>query len=147
MTPASRRKRTDVPPPPPADRGPSDAGAGTAFVREISARFAELRKEFLDYLAIKVARLKLSLWQKLLGLVAIILGVVLVVAFLATAVVLCLTGVAGAIGDATSRPWLGSLLAGVIGLAAVATALLIVKGILRRKAVEEGIACPDEKSE
>jgi hypothetical protein len=143
MSPTSGRKRK---PATATDRPPLETEAETPIVAEIGARFAELREELLEYVAIRIARLKLSLWQKLLGLVAIALGVVFVLAVVVTAVVLCFTGIAGAIAEATSRPWLGSLLAGGIGLLAMTVALLIVRGVLRRKSAGKASECPDDES-
>lgn len=142
MSVASGRKRKNATASP--DRAPPDP-VETSFVGDIRACFEDLRTQFLEYVALRIARLKLSLWQKILGLAALVLGAVSVVAFLVMAVVLCFSGVAGGIGEATGRPWLGSLVAGGGGLVVAAIAFLVARGILRRKAERKAGECLDEK--
>jgi hypothetical protein len=101
---------------------------------EIVARFAILKAEFRDYVAGEVQNLrrvaKLFTVNAVLGLSAAF-GVV---AFVVTCVVFCLSGLAGWLGEATGRPWLGSLLAGFVGLALCAGGLLVARSKLTGRA-------------
>ena len=64
--------------------------------------------------------------EKLLTVVAAVFGVVMAMAFLAAAVVVFLfVGVAGWLGEATGKPWLGSLITGAAAIALIAIAFLI----------------------
>jgi hypothetical protein len=121
-----------------------DGGAPSDLFGEIRARFGDLRAEALEYLAIRLARLKLSLWERVLGLVALALAVLALGAFVVTAVVFCFSGIAGWIGEATGHAWLGPLLAGVAGLLAVGMAFLVLRSVLRRRAACKKEPCCDD---
>jgi hypothetical protein len=120
-----------------SDRGRPAAGQESAFLEDVSARVSELRKDFQEYLAIKIARLKLSFWEMIVAVVSVALGVVCAVACVVTAVVFVFSGLAGWIGEATSKPYLGALLSGVLGLLLVGVSLLVVRRILTKKACPE----------
>lgn len=127
-----------------SDRGRPGAGQESALLEEVGARIAELRKELQEYLAIKVARLKLSFWKTVVAAVSATLVVVVAVTFVATAVVFVFSGLAGWLGEVTSKSYLGSLLAGVFGLLLVGVATLVVRGILVRKASDKKGAGPGD---
>jgi hypothetical protein len=112
------------------------AGAGqeSASHDEVGPRFAELRKALQEYLAIEIARLKVSFWKAVFAVVSAALAVAVAIAFAVTAVVFVLSGLAGWLGEVTSKPYLGSLLAGLIGLFLVGAALLVARAVLMRKA-------------
>src|SRR5262245_42849269 len=74
------------------------------FFGEIRARAADLRRELREYGKIRLAKLKLTLAEKVLGIVAGAFAAVMAMAFLAAAVVFLFAGVAGGLGEATGRP-------------------------------------------
>lgn len=130
------------------DREPRNAGPDTGPDRpghrawdetalgEIADLVGGLREELSQYVAIRIARLKLSLGETLLAIAGwTVLGLVALVV-LATAAVFCFAGVAGWISEATGRPWLGSLLTGAAGLLLSGVGFLVVRRILTRKVLE-----------
>jgi hypothetical protein len=112
---------------------PGDA----ALLEELGARFAELRGHLHELWSIKVAELKLSLWEKAFAIVAAVLGLVFFATFLAVTVWFLLAGIAEGLVQATESRWLGLLLAGLIGVAFVGAALLVAKRLLVRRALKE----------
>jgi hypothetical protein len=107
---------------------------------QVGARFAELRKECREYLAIEIARLRLSFWKAVVAVASAALAAAVIIAFAVTAVVFLLSGLAGWLGEVTSKPYLGSLLAGLIGLLLVGVALLVARAVLMRKASKKKAA-------
>ena len=108
---------------------------------DIKARAAELREELRAYARIRIARLKLAAAEKLLTVVAVAFGVVMALAFVAAAVVFLFAGIAGGLGEATGKPWLGSLITGAAAIALIAVAFLIGRSRLKAKII------PDEAKE
>lgn len=98
---------------------------------EVAARFEILKAELRDYVAGEVRSFKRGLRRFAVNAVLGISGALGVVAFVVTSVVFCLSGLAGWLGGVTERPWLGSLLAGLIGLALCAGVLLAARAKLR----------------
>jgi Putative Actinobacterial Holin-X, holin superfamily III len=117
-----------------------------ALFAEIKARAAELREELRAYARIRIAQLKLAAGEKLLTVLAAVLGVVMAMAFLASAVVFLLAGIAGWLGEATGKPWLGSLITGGAAIALIAVAFLIGRSRLKAATIpDEAKAKPGER--
>jgi hypothetical protein len=121
-----------------ATSGASSAEEGASrLFDEVSSQLAEAREQLYEFVSIKVARLKLSLLQKAVVLATAVLGVVLAAAFVSVSVYLLLAGAAQGLGSLFERPWLGSLLVGVLGIAVIAAVLWITKKRMARKAVSK----------
>jgi hypothetical protein len=117
-----------------SEQRPAGASRESGSHDEVRNRFAELRKAFQEYLAIEIARLELSFWKAVVAVVSAALAVAVAIAFAVTAVFFVLSGLAGWLGEVTSKPFLGSVLAGLIGLFLVGVALLVARAVLMRKA-------------
>jgi hypothetical protein len=124
---------------PGATRGPSakpDAASsehpGQAFgdaLRQVGV----LRAYLGYYLSTRLDQIKLTVRWFIICAVLAVIGLVGVGAVVVTAVVQVLGGVASAIGQAApSHPWIGSLITGLVVLAAVAIALRWGVGFMRR---------------
>src|SRR5262245_41860162 len=105
------------------------------FLKEVADRFTELRTQLQELWAIKVAELKLSLWEKVFAVAAGILGLVFVAALLGVAVYFLVAGAAEGLSGAVGSRWLGSVLAGLAAVILVATGFLLAKRVLTRRAV------------
>lgn len=117
-----------------SDQRFAGAGQESASRDEVGTRFTELRKAFQEYLAIEIARFKLSFWKAVFAAVSAVLAVAVAVAFAVTAVVFVFSGLAGWLGEVTAKPYLGSLLAGLIGLLSVGGAIVVARAVLMKKA-------------
>jgi hypothetical protein len=104
----------------------------------IVARFEILKEELRAYVASEVAELKRGVRRFAVNAVLGVSGAFGAVAVVVTSIVFCLSGLAGLLSDATSRPWLGSLLAGAIGLGLCVGGLLIARAKLRGPKPKEG---------
>jgi hypothetical protein len=119
------------------DRAPEDPCEESLFLEQVGVQFQELKKQLLEFWAIKVAEIKLLVWTKVFGIAAGILTVVFVASLLSVAAYFLLSAAAEGLSSATSSRWLGSLLAGVIGLSAVGLGLFVAKKVLMRNAVKD----------
>jgi hypothetical protein len=109
-----------------------------ALLDAIGERVAELRTQLAELWAIKVAEIKLGIWEKAVGLAAALLGFLLVAAILVTGVFFVLAGIAGGLSESVSSPWLGQLLAGIAAVVVVAAGFLVARRILVAKAAKGG---------
>ena len=105
---------------------PPPANAAEAF-QNASRRFAELRVYTAYFVSAKLDQIKLTVRNiavlAALGIVGLIAGGAVV----ATAAVLILQGIAGAISAlAGGREWVGDLACGILVLAAIAIAIYVV---------------------
>lgn len=114
---------------------PCDDAGARKLVDDLADRVASVRKEFLSFVALKATRIKLSLAESGLRVVLIVLAIAVAITVLVTSVIFVFTGISGWIGDATARPWLGSLLAGVFGIIIIAAGVLSMKAAIRRRII------------
>jgi hypothetical protein len=114
------------------------------FLDEAAERLKELREQLLELWAVKVAQARLAFWQKAVALVAVLLGVLFVAAWVAVAAFLLLDGVAEGLASASSSRWVGSILAGILGLALVAGGLLCARRMVCRRAAKRADERPHE---
>jgi hypothetical protein len=112
-----------------------------AILDQVMARAAILRDELKDYVRLEIDNLKRGVRRLAVNAILGVSGALGVVAVVVTSVVFCLSGLAALLGEATGRPWLGSLLAGVFGLGLCIGGLMIARVRLRGRPVKEG-ECP-----
>jgi hypothetical protein len=114
-----------------ADGADTDAcgtsGELSGLLDGIAVRFEILRDELRDYVALELDRFRAGARRFAVGAILGLSAALAVVAFVVTSVFFIIQGLAGWLGEATGRSWLGSLLAGVIGVAFCVTGLLVAR--------------------
>jgi hypothetical protein len=126
------------------ERASRDACDDGAVFDQIGAGFAELRKQLVELWSIKVAELRLSLIQKVFSIVLGVTALVVVLALAAASVFYLVAGTAEGLTAATGSPWLGRVLAGLVGLAVIAGGLFVAKARLSRAALARAKEQRDE---
>jgi hypothetical protein len=131
------KPRTDHEPKASAKDGCGPPADLSLVLDEIVARFAILKAELRDYVASEVRNLARVARRFAVNAVLGLSAAFGVVAFVVTCVVFCLSGLAGWLGEATGRPWLGSLLAGLVGLGLCVGVLLAARSKLKGPAPDK----------
>lgn len=118
-----------------------DSASDAGILDEVQERLAVLGREVKNLVDVKIAKARLSVARGLFKAAGFVLAAVFASAFLATAVVLLFSGIAGWISEASGRPWLGPLVTGGAGIAAIVTAFVVTRNVIRRKVAKK--ACDE----
>lgn len=126
------------------DEPAANGGAAPAEAfKEAASRFAELKEYAGYYVAAKADSIKVTLRNIAIYAVLGIVGGIVGLGFLITAVVLLLNGLAGAVGAMFNpdRPWAGDLIVGLLlvggAAAAVIYGLKSITGSSRKRTIEK----------
>jgi len=110
----------------------SEATPGEAFA-DLGRRFRELKEYFSYYLTAKRDAFFLSIRQAVLYAVLGVFALIAATAILATAGVLLVTSLGGAIGSAIGIPWLGNLIIALLVLLTVGIGVrAMISGVIAR---------------
>ena len=116
------------------------------MLEQAGEQIAELKKQLLELLAIKVAEIKLKILSKVFVAVAILLGVTFLAGLIGAAAFFIVGGTAEALAAALQSRGLGFLLAGVAALLVVGVGLLVTKLVLTRSSVKKSKPEADDES-
>ncbi len=134
-----RKSNPDTDRCPPVGASFHDSYDDSDFVEQIAEELAELKDDVAELVSAKLDAVKTAVRKQFLGVAIRVVLMAAVAAFISISAYFTLAGISGAVGALASNTWLGSMVAGLMGLTAAFAGL---RALVRRSARGVGPAKP-----